>query len=415
MPQIVLFRFIDRDLAVDGSAEVEWLLNDTPQNAVQCGSLLEFADYARGCRTLLVVAGELVTLNQAKLPLRKRRAWQKAIPYALEDQLADNVEALHFVMAETEPKSVVDGRVAVAVVQHEWLRIMLARCHEVDIEPYAVVPDTLLVPRAANSWSILVDEQQQRCMVRTGFAAGFACELDNVSFLLPKVLQEVPEEARPQLLQAWGEIPAKLDFLEIAIEQQDSTPPLVLFGQAFVKTQSRPVLPVNLLQGVYKSGVEYEQWLRPWRVAAALAGIWLAVQGVQQAVQYWQLLAEQKQLEQEIAAVFRDALPQARRMVNPQAQLENRLRELRAGETLGDATFFNLLQQGGQRLVEHPSVTVNGLRYKDQQLDFILTGRRLETFDQLKQQLGNIPTVKSEMRTSKRDNTVESLLSLTVK
>ena len=417
MSQIVLFRFIDRDLATDDKAEVEWLLNDTPHSVVKRGSLLEFAQYARDRRTLLVVAGEQVTLSQAKLPLRKRRTWQRALPYALEDHLADSVDALHFAIAETEPGATIDGQVAVAVVQHEVLRSWLERCYAVAIEPYAVVPDTLLVPQSARSWSVLIEQQQQRCLVRTGFAAGFACELDNLPLLLQMVWQATPEEVRPQALQVWGELPLELNQLDVEIEQQVGiASALVLFAQAqALKGMRRTVLPVNLLQGVYQPGVEQGQWLRPWRIAAALAAIWLTVQGVQQGVQYWQLLAEQERLEQQIATIFREALPQTRRMVNPQAQLENRLRELRASQPSGDAVFFHLLQQGGQRLAAHPSVTVNGLRYKDQQLDFILTGRQLETFDQLQQQLDSVATMNSKMRTSKRDDTVESLLSLSLK
>lgn len=55
---------------------------------------------------------------------------------------------------------------------------------------------------------------------------------------------------------------------------------------------------------------------------------------------------------------------------------------------------------------------VRGLRYNNQQLDFDLTGDSLETLEQLRQKLTEQADLETEMRTSKREDRIESLLSL---
>lgn len=86
MPQILLFRFL-------GPEQAEWF---KPDAGLQQGTATELAAQVGGDRLLLVAPGETITLTVAQVPSRQRSARLKAIHFALEDNLAADVEELHF-------------------------------------------------------------------------------------------------------------------------------------------------------------------------------------------------------------------------------------------------------------------------------------------------------------------------------
>jgi general secretion pathway protein L len=381
----------------------EWLDND---QRVYRGSAAELAAAAAGRRPLLVARGEYITLSAAKVPGRNRNTWLKALPYALEEYLADDVEKLHFAPGEPTPT----GDIPVAVVQHQLLSGWLASCAQAGVEPVAVIPDYLLLPLStAGSWSLLLEDD--RASVRSGPWSGFSCEVQLLPLVLTRALAGTAAGPPPGL-QLWATDTVAADVvagsLPLPLQHADNAAtPLQVFADGY-----RHSAVINLLQGRYGYQSQWRQQLRPWKMAAILAGLWCGSQLLGQGIEYGQLKREQTQLQQAMIETLREAVPGVRRIVNPQAQLENRLQELQRHDANGVTAFFELLRHGGRSLVDFQNVTLRGLRYKDNQLDLELEGDNLAVFDQLKQQLSNQTGLRVEMRVSKRENRVESRLTL---
>jgi general secretion pathway protein L len=405
MSSNLLFRLSEYD---DESEEqtYEWLGSG---HQIQRAGGAELAAYAHGRYPVLVVPGEHITLTRTKLPGRNRNTWMKAVPYALEDQLADDVEKLHFALGDLTPA----GDIAVAVLRRQLLSDWLALCEQAGIKPGAVIPDYLLLPLiTGNSWSLLLEDG--RAIVRSGPWSGFACEIQLLAVLLKLALNDTHAD-HPQYLQLWSAgVPpavtaaAGLSDLPLPLQQADSaSTALEIFAAGY-----RQSALLNLLQGDYRHQSQWSQQLRPWKMAAVLAGVWFGSQLLQQGIDYWQLKREQTLLQQAMITTLREAVPEVRRIVNPQAQLENRLRELQGKDSTGVAAFFDLLRHGGQSLTDFQGVTLRGLRYKDNQLDLELEGDNLAVFDQLRQRLSDQAGLRVEMRVSKRENRVESRLTL---
>lgn len=392
MSQIVLFRFIAPD-------EVEWLLEGA---APEQGTLEELATRTAGRQLFLAAPGEAVILTRAKVPGRQRATLLRAIPYALEDSLAEDVDTLHFALGNAAAGT----DVPVAVIRHKNLSGWLEACAQAGITPGAVIPDPLLLPYEEGSWSILVEEG--RAVVRSGPWEGFATEWENLGLLLEMALSEAGEAARPHYLRAWGsELPDVANLpLEVRREAEPHEPLQVLAAGL------GGGIPLNLLQGPYSRKAHLGKWLRPWRVAAVLIGLWLGIQAAQQVIEYWQLSREQAYLRTEMERVYKEAVPTATRIVNPRVQLEGRLQELRQGAGDTGAVFLDLLYQGGQTLMDFDGVTLRGLRYNNERLDLDLEGGSLETLDQLRQRLSEQSGLEAEMRTTKREGKIESQVVL---
>ena len=388
---LTLFRFQAPD-------QVEWL---RPDGVVQRGALGELAvQTGGGARLVLVAPGEMVTLHRVPLSSRKRSTWIQAVPYALEDQLVEDVESLHFALG-SRPE---DGGLPVAVIQRGVLRVWLEACVEAGVTPAAVVPDPLLLPWEEGEWSVLLEAE--RAVVRTGRWEGFATERGMLELLLNQSLAEAGD-ARPRRLRVWGGPSPEPTVADLALHVEDSqSEPLAVFATAY---HSATVL--NLLQGPFSRRAHWGRWLRPWRAAAVLAGLWLLTQGISR-------IHEQAWLQEEVVALrtamerlYQETVPGATRIVNPRVQLEARLRELQPSGT-STGTFLELLHQGGQPLINFPEVTLRALGYRDGQLSLDLQGGSPAVLDQLQQQLNQQPGLRIEMRTTQRDGQVESKVTL---
>jgi general secretion pathway protein L len=391
MAQTFLFRFSATD-------QVEWLAEDA---SVQQGCLAEMASYVNNSRPILIIPGESLLLTQAKVPGRQRATRTKAVPYALEDNLAEEVENLHFAIGEL----LMERDIPVAVVRHHTLQSWLETCTQEGITPAAVVPDILLLPYEDGAWSLLVENE--RAVLRIGPWQGFASERDNLPLLLQLALAEASEKA-PQRLQVWGEATAELTHLGIPLQPQNlSHKPLQVFAAGY-----QGVLPINLLQGPYRYRAHPGNRLRPWRAAAILAGLWLGVNMLVQITEYRQLQQAQTDLQIAMEQLYKDAVPSAQKVVNPRVQLANRLNELRQNHHVAEDLFFDLLYAGGQPLLTINQVTLRSVRYKENQLDLELEGGNLELMDRLKRRYQEQAHLEVQMRTTKRDTKVQSQVTL---
>ncbi|WP_404337521.1 type II secretion system protein GspL [Sphingomonas sp. MMS12-HWE2-04] len=118
----------------------------------------------------VLVPSEQVRILAVDLPLASRAKRIEALPFAVEDQLAEPPESLHLALgAEIAPK-----RYLVAAVRHEVMAAWVMIAEEAGLAHAAMVPDALALPRPdEGQWA--VDLAEDRAAVRAGDGTGFAC------------------------------------------------------------------------------------------------------------------------------------------------------------------------------------------------------------------------------------------------
>ncbi|RPI12964.1 MAG: type II secretion system protein GspL, partial [Lysobacterales bacterium] len=90
-------------------APASWLIvdsNGARSGPVQSGPVADALAAAQGRRVVVLVPGSEVTLAEPELPLRGGARLAQAVPFALEEQLAADVETLHFAVGSREAGSV---------------------------------------------------------------------------------------------------------------------------------------------------------------------------------------------------------------------------------------------------------------------------------------------------------------------
>ncbi|MEP9403260.1 type II secretion system protein GspL [Sphingomonas sp. VNH70] len=122
---------------------------------------------AAGPATLLVPS-EAVLLLIADLPLPSAAKRLAALPFAVEDRIADPLEAVHLALGQ----AVGDRRYLVAVVRHGVMAQWIAIAGAAGIGGARFVPDSLALSAPVEGWS--VELTGARALVRAADGTGFA-------------------------------------------------------------------------------------------------------------------------------------------------------------------------------------------------------------------------------------------------
>lgn len=141
----------------------------------------------------VLVPTEDVLLLAVDLPIAGRAQRLAALPFAIEDRIADPLDTVHVALgAEVGPRSFVAG-----VVRHDIMLGWIAVLDAAGLGHAAIVPDALLLPvPPAGSWS--VEAAAGRVIVRTDSGAGFAVPVERFAVVwaaggsLPCVIYGVP-------------------------------------------------------------------------------------------------------------------------------------------------------------------------------------------------------------------------------
>ncbi|AQR62274.1 hypothetical protein BZG35_11935 [Brevundimonas sp. LM2] len=124
-----------------------------------------------GPTTVLVPSEDVLTLA-VDLPFPSRAQRLAALPFALEDAVAEPLATLHFALGtEVAPRRHVAG-----VVRHARMQAWIALLTEADLEPAVLMPDALALAMPSEGvW--VVQAEGDRALVRTDNGAGFALPL----------------------------------------------------------------------------------------------------------------------------------------------------------------------------------------------------------------------------------------------
>jgi general secretion pathway protein L len=381
-----------------------WLHLDSTgvaRGVIHTGSLADAAAEASGLRVLVLMPATDCLLTSVRMPGRNRKKLLQAVPYALEEQLSDDVEKLHFAVGV----ELDGGNWQVAVINKQRMETLMAALGEAGLDVQEVIPEQLAVPQTEGGDSVLIDHDM--ATVRNGTYSGYAVDRDNLGVVLAAGKQEDEGTAVLQLYVEQDATPDPGDYpAEVRIEHYARDPLSIL-------SQGLDIKAINLLQGEFGQSGEWNRIWRPWRATAALLLAGVLISNAVMAVDYYRLGKESDQLKIQIEETFRKTFPETKRLVNPRAQMQQKLDQLQNRQGTGNR-FLDLIGQAGVVIKDTKGVEVTGANYRGGRLDLDLMVSNLQLLDQLKQALtkGNKLSVEIQSATTESDQRVKSRLRI---
>ena len=397
MPHTLLLR-----LPTPTSDDTEWLVIDEtgePAAARQRGPLALAVAAGRTARIVVIVPATQILLAEPELPPGSGVKLARAVPFALEEQLTEDVDQLVFALGKRRA----DGGTPVAVVSRSVLEGWIAALRAAGIEPVAIYPDMSLLPQ--NPAQTILWYENGRLSVRRPGKLPFAVELTPVTDAL--IVAGVIADPLAATAMTGANADADAAPLESAIfyatredwaHVQDEIERLVDgFGSLKIQLLPEGPLPwlardlattdaVNFLQGEFAKTTDYGARWHRWRTAAALAATLLLVHVAAQAYQWRQAKHESAALDLEIAQVFASALP-TEQMIDPRRQMQTRLERIRRAGP-GPQQFLRTLQTLSGALASAPKTTIDSMSYREDSLEMKVTAPSLAALSQLTQAVG---------------------------
>lgn len=353
---------------------------------VQSGPLEEALMLAVHRRVVVIVPGSDVLLSEVNLAIRQPAKLLQAVPYALEDQLAEDPDDLHFAVGARTA----DGRTPVAIVARNKMDAWLAPFRAARVELAAVVPETLCIPyqtaASGPAWSVLLDGTH--ALVRSGIGAGFNCD----SAALPDfiALSADPAKLATELYRVGNtEIPAGFKpTVKHDIEHALS---------ALRRGADQPGV-INLLQGSFAARGNYQRWWGPLRLTAALAAGYIGLSLLVSGAENLKLRYARNQLDASIEASFNRLFPEITRIVDPRAQAEQAVSQLRKGGAVG--SLFELMQVLTASLKTVSGFQLQELQLREGALYISLIGRDIQSLEALRGYFERQPRWKFEVQSA---------------
>jgi general secretion pathway protein L len=349
---------------------------------VQSGPLADAASSAAGRKLIVLVPGTDALLAEPVLPLKSGAKLAQVVPFALEEQLATDVEDLHFAVG----KRGAQPGTPVTVVAHARMEAWQSDLQQAGLHAEAIYAETAALPVTPNGVTLLIDEN--RVYVQRENAPGAVLEVEPLIEALQLALAsgdesrehvtiyvtEADYERERDLLEGLREFTASLQ-LKLLPEG-----PLPLLA-ATVATHP----PVNLLQGPYANKTKLKMSFAPWRYAAALALALFASHLGLKAWQYFHYRSVEGRLDTEIAQVFQQAMPGAPvpDPLSARKEVELRLNQLRG--TAPVSGMMTTLAMLSEALGKTPDTNIEALSYRNNVTDLRVLVPSVDALDRIRQ------------------------------
>jgi general secretion pathway protein L len=335
----------------------------------------------------LILPAELSFYENVSLPARSQRQAMQALPFVVEEHLADDIENVHLAIGSKQP----DGTWPVVVVEQELMQNVLAVCRSCQIVPTTLIIDADALPRMADELHIVM--HGERVLIRSALVAT-AAALDDVVMILHLLTRQdaafkkihfwhQPDHAQQALLTqqlstefaALGEIQTQVDSCDGSLTQFLIRNPLYS--------------AINLLQGPFFIRRE-GKGLVWWQIAAAvLCFAWLGQTGLQ-VTTGWYFNQGARKLDVMAEDQYHILFPDARQLSNPRKRMQSRLS---AGATaVGSNSFdamFGASIQAFSSIASKDGLMIKQLRYegKRSELEMEIRATSIDQLDQFKQAL----------------------------
>ncbi len=275
-----------------------------------------------GRRVVAFVPATEVSVAAVELPARSASKALQLAPFALEEQLAGDIEQLHFAVGEQEDSGKTPFVVCARAAMERWLEVLQVA----GLNPAALVPDFLAVPanpghtvvwlegrmvtiRPPGQWPMLLDAEPLEAALELAGVLGAAVP--------PHLLVYAAEPEHTTHAVVLESVGAQVGSLRMQLLTDG---PLAALA---VSALHEP--PLTLLQGAYASRGASTGRLARWRVPLALAATLAALAVGGQVVDLLRARSEAKRLDGLIADVAHQAMPDVHKLVDPRRQVEAKL------------------------------------------------------------------------------------------
>ncbi|HRD71106.1 MAG TPA: type II secretion system protein GspL [Legionella sp.] len=342
----------------------------------------EIRNLQQDARTLIIESTNNASLLELELPWLPDRKARIAIPFALEEKLAQPVEELHFAFDKTRYQN---KRYLIVVLDKKHLNNLMAILDEQRINFETITLD----------WFALSSEQS--CITESETlinSSDFKGALDGA--LAVSYLKNHPH-IEPLLFK--DSMCINSDILVQTTEELSYT----WIAKKLIQTN-----PLNLCQGDFQHGNSSDWIKKGYQSAALLAGIWLLSMVVFSGIKLHFLKKQTIIVDEQIAQIYREFFPEAKQVISPKFRISQLL-----GTSANNQNRFWLLLNQFSKVMRDTPGTIEQLRFQNKTLSVKLLCNDFASLEEIENKLKNLQLKVNQTQAATRDQHVIATLELT--
>lgn len=353
----------------------DWCRFDTESEDIQTGHA-EVEQLSRifppGVTVSVYIPQQMVLLTSVQMPPRANKQQLNAISYAIEDQLAEDIENCFFAVLPQQD----DGSVPVAVIDQHKMDELSALLTEHHLVVRYILPQLYLCP-----WSQELSVIATVCPLREGFLirtaehAGLYCDAAVLAQVLTLISRQ--SDQKEQQIICYGSVPESLDIAQVEIKFQQQSE---LITQDVAEVEC-----LNLKQKQYQSSHQWVSILHRWKWPVIALSLLMLIYISDAVIDLWQQQASLNSLLQQQNALLEKRLPDLADSDNPRLALTRYLADHRGGTEQGG--FLDQLHEFVRLKEGIPQLKTGKIQFQKSSLVVDLESKDLKSLESLRAKL----------------------------
>ena len=291
----------------------QWVsINDSGEflDSVSKGNISEIDIGNKQNSVIVILPGEEIHHAVLTLPIKSEKKLTKAIPFAMEDRLADEIEKTHFAH-----KRLNNDLIQICAINASKLKAFLKTLKSNNIHASAITSDALCVPKIEKTITLLIDSS--RIHINNGFDKVFTFESIDIINAVNIVnkdnnirdIQIFINKEDESLLNKFDQLRESFRNVDVNILQNG---PFQKYSQVIVNHNY-----IDLLQGKYKDKKDIAQIFKPWRKTASLFLLFVSLLLINNLMSIYSLNKYERELSAKFLNQYKYFNPRADNVSDP--------------------------------------------------------------------------------------------------
>ena len=337
-------------------------------------------------KTIVVLPAQRTSFHTVELPWLGDRKARAAIPFALEEQLAQNVTTVHVAF---DRKHYQNNHYVVAIIDKAFLTDLIARFDAANLSFDLITID----------WFALTENEA--CVTERGLLVNDNVFKGALSGELSALYLKDRPKAEP-LLMFTDSLPVKEAVTSTLVEELSA----VWLAKRLLKAT-----PMNLCQGALQHDTTQQSGRYWYKASAFVAGALLASVVLFNIVYLYSLNASITELDIKIAVIYREFFPGASQIISPKFRIGQLLK---GGSANSDTVSLWTLVDKLAQTVNGDQLTIDQLRFQRHVLSVTLTSKNFAALEDLQQRLQQAKVKVTQAQASSQSNQVKAILELSL-
>jgi len=346
-------------------------------------------------KLILILSANLILTTEIQIPSKSEEVIRKSIPFALEEEIATDVEENHFSYMH-----LTDQMFLVSVISKKIMDQLLEHLAKADLVCDELYSEIFTIPFNKNKLSLCnIDDKY---IVRDRL---LGTTIDNSSLSTYLNLSKQKE-----VVYYTNKLDKDLKDISL-IKQIESIDIKSEFLQAITITSNKSI---NLFQGEYSQNIDRKKTVNPWKKLIILSSIlFLSWMGTH-IYQIWKLSFEIDKLKNDQKKLMLNVIPNASKVEinDPYSAFQSKLKLTQNSEhSSNNQGFIIALSYLGKTLSQHKNIQVESLRLRDTKLEVKLLAKDVNQLNQFQLNLKN-SALTMRVVTGTRDSTQDGISSI---